>query len=116
MTINTAIALTNVVLAFSLIALGVLFLWQAHQRHSLFQWPVSALVALGIVPLVTGTAFFQIAIFRIHPVVYPFGVNDPGTLALRILATLVVLFKLHRVYSGKLLTSRDRTRIVEESP
>lgn len=114
MTMNEAIALINTVLALSLIALGVLFLWQAWQRRSVWTWPPSALVALGIVPLLTGLIIGQLVVFRLGAMPSPFGPNEWGTLALRLITTAIVLGKLTRVWRGQLLTARDRTRIVRE--
>lgn len=114
MTMNEAIALANIVLGGFLIALGILFLVQARTRRSLWGWPPSALVALGVVPLLTGVLFIQIAAFRLWDAAYPFEQNEWGTLVMRIIAAISVAALFHRVYNGKLLTDRDRTRIVRE--
>lgn len=113
MSTNEIISLINTMLGSSLIALGVLFFWQARTRHSLWVWPPSALVALGSVPFLTGLIILQLALFRTVTLPYPFGVSDPGTLLLRLFATVVVMAKTIRVYQGKLLTEHDRTRIIE---
>lgn len=111
MTMNGALALTLFGITIGTLALGSGFVHQARGRW--LQWPSPALLALGGPFLLIGLVFGQIVLFRITDLPWPFGVNDPGTLLVRLAALIVVWALVYRVFSGHLLTTTDRARIRE---
>jgi hypothetical protein len=113
MTVNTAIAWANAVIAVGLVITGLVFFWRAFRRHALWEWPPSVLILLGIVPLLVGVAWSQTVALRIQgfPIDGHFGLNGMGTLILRWVTAIIVVGRLVRVAHGRLLSPKDYQRL-----
>jgi lysylphosphatidylglycerol synthetase-like protein (DUF2156 family) len=113
MTINTAIAWANAVIAVGMVITGLVFFWRAFRRKALWEWPPSVLILLGVVPFLVGIAWMQTVVFRIQdfPEGGHFGLNGIGTMALRWVTAIIVVGRLVRVAHGRLLSPKDYQRL-----
>lgn len=125
---NTALTWANAMIAASTIYLAAMYLYQAANRKSIRQWPVTALVALAGPHVMFGAIFLQLWLFRLYGLtsVRPvgmyidsplgaFGVYGDGTVFLRQLLVVVLIGKIYRVQQDRLLTPRDRIRIAAQN-
>lgn len=109
-TINEAIALANVVIALSLIAIGSAMLSRAWRR--LCQWPVSGYLEMAAGYIIGGIVIGQLTVFRIAGIDRELGIwgtDGEGTLAVRLACAAIMTSIARRALSsGGIMTAKDR--------